>query len=439
MSLARYNPNGTLDTTFGSGGVAVSKIAGAGVAAQYPEAGTANDGKIVEVGNGNTVARFDANGSIDTTFGTKGSMTLPWSGVDSVSVQPDGKIVVAGVTPPSNSNVATYHVSRLNVNGSIDTTFATKGTLQMSLVGISVTNYSHQTVTGYAAAQADGTILIDYPYPYLALGWGWYISRLTATGATDPTFSTTFTAFGSPWNAPNGAALPRGFAIYPATDTADAGEILAVGSTFQVPGGPAGGATVLARYSASGGFDTTFGTGGKVITAGGGTVSGVAIEPDGKVVVVGAKMQRYNTDGSLDTTFGTSGVIATAYSSVAVQPDGRIDAASATALARYLASEPQIGSFTAVANPVPSGGSETLTVSGITDGNPATSITQVAIYHIDGSGNQQVLGYGTQTSSGVWTLTFTVGLPSGNCTVFAQAEDSFGVFGDPDGLTLQVI
>lgn len=88
---------------------------------------------------------------------------------------------------------------------------------------------------------------------------------------------------------------------------------------------------------------------------------------------------------------------------------------------------------------MPSGGSETLTVSNITDGNPANSITQVEFYYIDGTGTQQVLGYGTQTSPGVWTLTFTVGLPAGSYSVFAQAEDSYGVFGDPVGLSLQVV
>jgi hypothetical protein len=50
-----------------------------------------------------------------------------------------------------------------------------------------------------------------------------------------------------------------------------------------------------------------------------------------------------------------------------------------------------------------------------------------------------VLGYGTQTSPGVWTLTFTVGLPAGSYTVYAQTEDGYGVFGDPVALGLQVM
>ena len=80
----------------------------------------------------------------------------------------------------------------------------------------------------------------------------------------------------------------------------------------------------------------------------------------------------------------------------------------------------------------------TLTASNITDGNPGSTITQVAFYYFDSVGAKHVLGYGTQTSPGVWTFNFTVNLTSGTYTLYAQAEDSYGVFGDPLALTLQV-
>jgi hypothetical protein len=93
---------------------------------------------------------------------------------------------------------------------------------------------------------------------------------------------------------------------------------------------------------------------------------------------------------------------------VAIQPDGRI----VTANARYLASEPAIGSFTASPNPVTAGSSTTLTATNITDGNPNSTITRVAIY-IDSNGAQTLVGYATQTSPGVWTYAFsTAGLTS---------------------------
>jgi hypothetical protein len=114
--------------------------------------------------------------------------------------------------------------------------------------------------------------------------------------------------------------------------------------------------------------------------------------------------------------------------------------------ARYLASEPQIGSFTANPNPVAAGNSVTLTASNITDGNPASIITQVAFYldsNNDGTlepGSDTLLGYATQTSPGVWTLTTSsaFGLTAGTYTLFAQAKDSDGVLGTPVALTLTV-
>ena len=87
---------------------------------------------------------------------------------------------------------------------------------------------------------------------------------------------------------------------------------------------------------------------------------------------------------------------------------------------------------------VPARGSVTLTASNITDGNAGSGITQVGFYYIDASGNQQFLGYGTQTGPGVWTFAFTVNLSSGSYTLLAQAEDSYGIFGDPATITLIV-
>ena len=74
------------------------------------------------------------------------------------------------------------------------------------------------------------------------------------------------------------------------------------------------------------------------------------------------------------------------------------------------------------------GSSETLTATGITDGNAGATIAQVAFYYINSNNTQQLLGYGTQTSPGVWSYTFTVNLATCNYTLFAQAKDSYGVW-----------
>jgi hypothetical protein len=182
----------------------------------------------------------------------------------------------------------------------------------------------------------------------------------------------------------------------------------------------------------------------------------VAIAADGKVVVYShsGPLVWYNVNGSPDTTFGTGGIITPPYHTagsplgypLALQSNGDIVVVGEVgsgynekfAVARYLPSEPTIGSFTASPNPVTVGSSVTLTASSITDGNPNSTVTQVTFYYFDSSGTKQVLGYGTQTSPGVWTLTYTVNLASGTYTIYAQAEDSYGVFGDPLALTLTV-
>src|SRR5205823_12716964 len=125
---------------------------------------------------------------------------------------------------------------------------------------------------------------------------------------------------------------------------------------------------------------------------------------------------------------------------VIVVGGANVNGVSEIALAAFAASNPQIGSFTANPNPVTSGNSTTLTVSNITDGNLSSTITQVAIYvdsNADGKlepGTDMLIGYATQTSPGVWTFTFTVSLALGTYTLFAQAEDNYGLFSDPFAL-----
>src|SRR5262249_47910813 len=106
-------------------------------------------------------------------------------------------------------------------------------------------------------------------------------------------------------------------------------------------------------------------------------------------------------------------------------------------IARYLPSEPQIGAVAASPNPVTTGSSLTLTASNITDEIPGATITQVAFY-VQINGTNTLLGYGAQTSPGIWTFTFTVSLAPGTYTLLAQAEDNYGVFGDLFAITLTV-
>jgi uncharacterized delta-60 repeat protein len=126
--LVRYNAlDGTIDTGFGTAGVAKTRF-GAASGGAFSVAQQA-DGKLVIAGYANgdfAVARFDTTGALDTSFDTDGIVVTAHAGVDeahSVVVQPDGRIVVAGQTAQD------FAVIRYNPDGSIDRTFGAANTL----------------------------------------------------------------------------------------------------------------------------------------------------------------------------------------------------------------------------------------------------------------------------------------------------------------------
>jgi probable HAF family extracellular repeat protein len=125
---------------------------------------------------------------------------------------------------------------------------------------------------------------------------------------------------------------------------------------------------------------------------------------------------------------------------------GEAPMAAASITSSLSAAAVQIGSFTANPNPATSGSPVTLTAAGVTTLNAGSTVTQVAFYldsNRDGvlePATDTLLGYGTQSSTGTWTFTFsTAGWAPGGYRLFAQAEDSSGLFGDPLALTLQVL
>jgi uncharacterized delta-60 repeat protein len=155
--MARYNTNGRLDTSFGNKGIVITPsgsngVAGASVdgAVLYPNVGTPNDGKIAIVGTNASLssspvlARFNTNGSLDTTFGSQGFVPLdigPWR----VTFDSSERFVIAG------GNMA---LQRLNPDGTPDTTFGSGGVVTTGLPG------TH--VNGLAIYPSTGTDTADY-------------------------------------------------------------------------------------------------------------------------------------------------------------------------------------------------------------------------------------------------------------------------------------
>jgi uncharacterized delta-60 repeat protein len=442
FGLARYTPSGSLDTTFGSGGVVTTFNVGstnirgyADTRSGVSQAALQADGEIVAVGNYSYLVRYNGNGSLDTTFGSRGLVTVP-SGFfgHSLLIQPgNGDIVVCGDFYYGGNNYA-FALLRYTANGALDSTFGSGG----------------EVVTPATA----GTFVY---FNYLALengdivaGGSGALARYTLSGSLDTTFGS-----GGIVTTPMGISS---LVVEPN------GQIVAVGNGTASTGNHV---WTLARYNVNGSLDSTFGSGGILTSSPTGfdVADGSALESNGQIVVTGWSLANdlfevgaYNPNGTLDTSFGSGGFVTTSWfgglpdddhgGGVVIQTDGKIVVAGSAwfgnvqkhdfMLARYLPSAPQIGSFTASPNPVTAGSSVTLTASNITLADPNSTITQVAFY-VPSNGTNTLLGYGTQTSPGVWTFTFTVNLASGNYTLLAQAEDSDGVFGDPLASSLQVL
>ncbi|WP_448268342.1 putative Ig domain-containing protein [Nostoc sp. DSM 114159] len=152
FAVVRYDSNGSLDTSFGTAGKVITDIGTNTTDTAYSIA-LQDDGKILLAGvssNNFAVVRYDSNGSLDTSFGTAGKVITNLGSTDiaySVSVQANGKIIVAG---SSNNNFA---LVRYNSNGTLDTDFNTTGIITTD-IGTKTTD------NAYALTQHDGTVIV---------------------------------------------------------------------------------------------------------------------------------------------------------------------------------------------------------------------------------------------------------------------------------------
>ena len=126
FALARYNPNGSLDPSFSGDGKQTTDFGGSDEASGVALQG---DGKIVAVGRDGpgdfALARYNPNGSLDTSFSGDGKQTTDFGdfdGANGVALQGNGKIVVVGVGGTGN-----FALARYNPNGSLDPSFSGDG------------------------------------------------------------------------------------------------------------------------------------------------------------------------------------------------------------------------------------------------------------------------------------------------------------------------
>jgi uncharacterized delta-60 repeat protein len=321
FALARYNPDGHLDRTFGAAGTVTTDVSGrrdeAWALAIQP------DGRILAGGEADTdfgLSRYDAAGTLDPRFGAGGKAVTDLGGddrINAMALQADGKVVVAGIARGHD-----FALARYDADGTLDATFGNEGRV--------IADFNGESAAAWAvAARADGVIVAaglvgSFPTARFA------VVRYNPDGSLDSSFDG------------DGAATvvfsrdARAHALRLQED----GSIL-VGGIIQ--NGSSSDAAV-ARLTANGSLDVSFGTGGRVLTDFGGRNFGSALvlQDDGRIVVAGADdtqpyydfvAARYEPDGRPDVTFGNDGRLLTEFggnswiNAVAVQPDGRIVAA----------------------------------------------------------------------------------------------------------------
>lgn len=354
--LIRYNPNGTLDPTFDGDGIVIQDIFG-----DFDFLGDVllqADGKIVAVGATKAGAvdpfqialvRYNPNGSLDPTFGNGGIVNFSIPDISFTdfqmrgALQSDGKILVTGRVNVVGTADFNCFVARFNPNGSIDPSFsggvvfkdfASNTTLE-TFRDIAVQIDSRIVVTGYipGAGGADETDMVTV--------------RLNTDGTDDPTFGSggvVITDFSG------NADFANALLIQPDQKIIVAGENVL---SSLVDGGTVVDDFALVRYNVNGSLDPTFGNAGKVQTdfsGGQDVVQSLVLQPNLKIIAIGGVgstfqnganefgLARYNPNGSLDPTFGNGGRVITdinngsldAPRDVALQQDGKIVATGST-------------------------------------------------------------------------------------------------------------
>ena len=448
--LAGFTTAGALDSSFGSSG---SVVVDAGSKQSVGRASALqSDGKLVVAGydiptptatsvKSTLVARYNTNGSLDTSFGTNGFVELGPDVANGVAIQSDGKIVVAGwaIGTFGGTDAHRVAVSRLLSNGTLDTSFGGTGTVFVPLA-------STTEEANAVAIQGDGKIVVG--------GRGLNGSFLDAMFVRFNTNGSLDTGFGG-----------TGKVFVTMSTGADQVNAIAIQGDGKIVG--AGFASVsssqnsvaLARLNTNGSADTGFGTGGVVVTSIGTTISianAVALQGDGKIVIGGQwfnpssttddfLVARYNTNGTIDGTFGSGGKTTTDAGnhnrlfSLAILANGKIVGSGLTAdgfaLAQYLSDgtlDTSFGTNGTVYQPINAGADVGYSIHLRSDGKlwvagDGTNLLAAAVFTGDGgstpkSSASAVLASSANPSTAGQSVTFSasvsggVGTPTGTVT-----------------------
>lgn len=336
FAVVRYNNDGSLDSSFGTGGISILDL-GPGDSAN--DVAIQADNKIVVAGasNGNfAAARFNADGSLDQSFGNGGHVVLTGIIGDPVEatalkLQSDGKILLCG-SPTAGSSVA-FYIVRLTQTGSYDTTFGSGG-----LVGRGSAAGGGGHCTSIAIQAGNGSIaspdrIVAAGYTYNGSREIFVIMRFNLDGSPDTSFDGDGEVDTDLAGVPNGSA--RAAAVAVEIGQLNVRKIIVAGTVSRPSGTGTTSEAVVVRYNSSGTLDPAFDGDGVAVFDPAGAPNGMVLAA-GKIVFTGGGFGRFvttrvNSDGSPDTTFDQDGRrvdeiggARSAARGIAVQPDGKV-------------------------------------------------------------------------------------------------------------------
>ncbi len=339
----KYSPDGIMDSSFGNKGIAIVKGSGFGQAVAVQ-----GENKIIIAGYFFdlfgpyyiNIARLNANGSIDSSFGTNGTIkTLAGENSHAIAIQPDDKILIEGY---NKGNVLTL---RYLSDGTPDASFGNHGVVE--------TSFGSGVSSGNAiAVQPDGNIVVAGDGAGTTL-----FGRYKSDGSLDATFGKGGKVI---------ADVTEGFDNVSDIALQQDGKIVAVGTMAILGDLFDSVSTIVLRYLPDGSLDKSFGNNGFTANKlpNNAALKAVVIQSDDKIVTCGKVddetgtvahflVERYTKDGSIDSSFGNNGYQTTEMdyddgaNTVILQKDGKIVLAGsaytgktgpseyAVALARY--------------------------------------------------------------------------------------------------------